>query len=85
MQGVTEASSAVTSTTTTGLRRWSEPIRFRPSGRTEDQKIRLAGQRDFVVDVTLRGLTSMASYSPPTRVTSEVASMETQAMSEVLP
>jgi type II secretion system protein H len=52
----------------TNLRRWSDPIRFQPSGRTEDATIRVTGQRDFVVDVTLRGLTAMASYSAPTRV-----------------
>lgn len=52
-----------------GLRRWSDPIRFEPSGRTQDAIIRVAGQRDFVVDVTLRGLTAMAVYSAPTRIT----------------
>ena len=85
MDGATESSLAVIEPLASGQRRWSEPIRFRPSGRTEDQKIRLNGQRDFVVDVTLRGLTSMASYTSPSRVTSEVATAETQAVSEVLP
>ena len=47
--------------------RWSEPIRFYSSGRTKDHVIRLQGQRNFSVDVTLRGLTGMASYSAPVR------------------
>ena len=81
----TAASAGMSSATTIGLRHWSEPIRFRPSGRTEDQKIRLAGQRDFVVDVTLRGLTSMAGYSAPTRVTPQVASTDSQVVPEALP
>ena len=51
------------------LRRWSHPIRFEPSGRAQDATIRVAGQRNFVVDVTLRGLTAMAVYSAPTRIT----------------
>ena len=49
------------------IRRWSEPIRFVPSGRTKDHIIRLQGQRRFFVDVSLRGLTAMASYSAPAR------------------
>lgn len=48
-------------------RRWSEPVRFLPSGRTKDHVIRLQGQRSFFVDVSLRGLTAMASYSAPAR------------------
>ena len=49
------------------IRRWSEPVRFLSSGRTEDHVIRLEGQRSFSVNVTLRGLTAMASYSAPVR------------------
>lgn len=47
--------------------RWSRPIRFWSSGRTTDHMIRLQGQRNFSVDVSLRGLTGMASYSVPVR------------------
>ena len=68
----------------TGLKRWSDPIRFEPSGRTQDVTIRVAGQRDFVVDVTLRGLTAMASYSAPTRVLPQ-QSPTTTDMAEALP
>lgn len=50
------------------IHRWSEPILFYASGRTKDHTIRLHGQRNFYVDVTLRGLTSMASYSNPVRM-----------------
>ena len=66
------------------LRRWSDPIRFEPSGRAQDATIRVAGQRDFVVDVTLRGLTAMAVYSAPTRITPAQASAPTD-MAEALP
>jgi hypothetical protein len=68
----------------TSLRRWSDPIRFEPSGRAQDATIRVAGQRDFVVDVTLRGLTAMAVYSAPTRITPAQASAPT-GMAEALP
>ena len=47
--------------------RWSEPIRFYSSGRTTDHIIRLQGQRNFSVNVSLRGLTGMANYSAPIR------------------
>ncbi len=69
---------------TASLRRWSDPIRFQPSGRTEDATIRVTGQRDFVVDVTLRGLTAMASYSAPMRVAPPQAPVAT-ATAEALP
>ena len=67
----------------TSLRRWSNPIRFQPSGRTEDATIRVAGQRDFVVDVTLRGLTAMASYSAPIRIAPQASA--TSGTPEALP
>lgn len=49
---------------------WSEPVVFQPGGRTTDRVIRLNGQRNFFVEVTLRGLTGMAGYSAPARVVS---------------
>ena len=60
-----------------GLRRWSDPICFQPSGRAQDAAIRVTGQRDFVVDVTLRGFTAMASYSAPTRIVPQQAAVAT--------
>ena len=68
----------------TSLQRWSDPIHFQPSGRTEDATIRVTGQRDFVVDVTLRGLTAMAIYSAPMRVAPQQAPATT-GMAEALP
>lgn len=52
----------------TSVPRWSEPVLFQPTGRTSDRVIRLNSQRDFFVEVTLRGLTATASYSAPMRV-----------------
>ena len=78
------AASVTSEPSASSLRRWSDPIRFQPSGRTEDATIRVAGQRDFVVDVTLRGLTAMASYSAPTRVLPQ-QSPTTTDMAEALP
>ncbi len=78
------SASVISEPSASSLRRWSDPIRFQPSGRTEDATIRVAGQRDFVVDVTLRGLTAMASYSAPTRVLPQ-QSPTTTDMAEALP
>ncbi len=79
------ASGSVTSEpSTTSRRRWSDPIRFQPSGRTQDVTIRVAGQRDFVVDITLRGLTATASYAAPMRVAPQQAPAAT-GMAEALP
>jgi prepilin-type N-terminal cleavage/methylation domain-containing protein len=44
---------------------WSEPIVFHPNGRTEDAHIRLKGDRNAVVEVSLRGLTGVATASRP--------------------
>lgn len=49
------------------LSRWSEPVRFAPNGRASDATIRMQGSRDFHIDVSLRGLTGIASYSSPQR------------------
>ena len=79
------ASASITSEpSAASLRRWSDPIRFEPSGRAQDATIRVAGQRNFVVDVTLRGLTAMASYSAPTRVEPQQSPSSTN-MAEALP
>jgi prepilin-type N-terminal cleavage/methylation domain-containing protein len=44
---------------------WSEPIVFHPNGRTEDAHIRLKGDRNAVVEVSLRGLTGVVTASRP--------------------
>jgi len=49
------------------LSRWSAPVRIAPNGRAMDATIRVQGSRDFHIDVSLRGLTGMASYSSPQR------------------
>ncbi|MDG1893412.1 MAG: prepilin-type N-terminal cleavage/methylation domain-containing protein [Fuerstiella sp.] len=45
----------------------SQSISFRPNGRSEDSTVTINGSRDFVVTVTVRGLTSAVSYSSPFR------------------
>jgi hypothetical protein len=47
---------------------WSAPIVFYPNGRASNARIRLAGPRDFFVDVTLRGLTGTATISELQRI-----------------
>lgn len=44
---------------------WSDGIVFYPNGRAADATIRLRGERDAVVDVSLRGLTGVATASKP--------------------
>jgi len=44
---------------------WSSPIVFYPNGRAADAKIRLRGERNAVVDVSLRGLTGVATAGRP--------------------
>lgn len=44
---------------------WSSPIVFYPNGRTENAHIRLKGEHQTVVDVSLRGLTGVATASRP--------------------
>lgn len=76
--------SVISGPSAAAIRHWSDPIRFQPSGRTEDVTIRVIGQRDFVVDVTLRGLTAVASYSAPRRVAAPQATGMTD-MTEAVP
>lgn len=40
---------------------WSAPIVFHPNGRAVNARVLLAGQRDFHVEVTLRGLTGVVT------------------------
>ncbi len=65
MQG---ADSPLTGSNQSAALKWSTAIRFLPSGRTQQASLRLVGDREFVVDVQLRGLTGTASYSAPFRV-----------------
>ncbi len=51
----------------------SQSISFRPNGRSEDSIVTINGSRDFVVTVTVRGLTSAVRYSPPFRKVSTTA------------
>jgi len=44
---------------------WSDPIVFYPNGHTENAHIRLKGERDAVVDVSLRGLTGVVTAGKP--------------------
>jgi len=44
---------------------WSDPIVFFPNGRTENAHIRIKGERNAVVDVSLRGLTGVATAGKP--------------------
>lgn len=46
---------------------WSTSITFRPNGRSQDAELTIRGARDFVVTVTVRGLTSAVRYSAPFR------------------
>jgi prepilin-type N-terminal cleavage/methylation domain-containing protein len=78
LNGMDAAAASAASTTDTplqtlavaGVTNWSVPIEFTPAGRTTDHVVRLLGQREFYVDVTLRGLTSMVRYSRPQRLPS---------------
>lgn len=47
--------------------RWSEPLRFRPEGRSQDASLRIGGADRFAVDVNIRGLTSAVGFSAPYR------------------
>ena len=44
---------------------WSDPIVFYPNGRTATAHIRLNGERNAFVEVSLRGLTGVATASRP--------------------
>ncbi len=51
---------------------WSDPIPFRPNGRSADASLTVIGSRDFAVTVSIRGLTSAVSYSAPFRLPASV-------------
>ncbi len=47
---------------------WSAPIVFYPNGRSADATVRLYGERDFQVDVNLRGVLGTVEVAVPVRV-----------------
>jgi prepilin-type N-terminal cleavage/methylation domain-containing protein len=49
------------------LNAWSQPVTFRPNGRTVDSELLIIGSRGFAITVSIRGLTSVVSYSAPFR------------------
>lgn len=51
----------------------SERVRFSVSGRTTGRQLRLSGPREFVVDLTIRGLTGLASSTTPFRAPPVIA------------
>jgi prepilin-type N-terminal cleavage/methylation domain-containing protein len=62
----------------------SERIVFSAIGRTSSRRLRLSGQRQFVIDVAIRGLTSMATCTTPFRPgTTETNTVASAADSEV--
>lgn len=61
---------------------WSASLVFFPSGRTRSQTLQLIGQREFVVDIHLRGLTSAAGYTAPYRPTSPQPELESADAAE---
>ena len=66
------------------LSRWSEPVRIAPNGRAMDATVRVQGSRDFHIDVSLRGLTGMASYSSPQRAVPATQNASTEDESDEL-
>ncbi|MEZ6061821.1 MAG: prepilin-type N-terminal cleavage/methylation domain-containing protein [Planctomycetaceae bacterium] len=55
---------------------WSDPISFFPNGASRDASLIVTGSRDFVVHVSVRGLTSAVSCSAPVRRTAHSSSGE---------
>lgn len=51
---------------------WSAPIVFYPNGRSADATVRLYGDRDFQVDVNLRGVLGTVEVAAPVRVRESV-------------
>jgi prepilin-type N-terminal cleavage/methylation domain-containing protein len=47
---------------------WSAPIIFYPNGRSADATVRLHGERDFQVDVNLRGVLGTVEVAAPVRI-----------------
>ncbi|MCA9109451.1 MAG: prepilin-type N-terminal cleavage/methylation domain-containing protein [Planctomycetaceae bacterium] len=47
---------------------WSEPIVFHANGRTDNAQLRVINQRDFFIDLSLRGLTGIVTSTPPARI-----------------
>lgn len=50
------------------VQRWTDPIIFRPHGRSHNAQLSIRGNRDFAVTVDVRGLTGNVAYSSPFRL-----------------
>ncbi len=50
---------------------WSEPVVFHANGRTDNARLRIINQRDFFIDLSLRGLTGIVTSTPPARMLNE--------------
>jgi prepilin-type N-terminal cleavage/methylation domain-containing protein len=53
----------------------AERLRFSPTGRTTSCSLRLTGQRQFAVELTIRGLTGLARIAQPVRLPTTSESM----------
>ncbi len=65
MQDASVFNSEQSSSLSDSASAWSDPLKFHPAGRSEDAQLRVAGADRFVVDVTIRGLTSNVSFAAP--------------------
>ncbi len=60
-----EAASLGEPSMTVGEDGWSDPILFYPNGKTENAQIHLKGERNAVVDLSLRGMTGVVTATKP--------------------
>ena len=58
----------ISTTEMTEQRAWSKPIIFYPNGRTSNARIRVTDGEQYVVDVSLRGLTGTVRVGPALRI-----------------
>jgi Tfp pilus assembly protein FimT len=68
VKSTTEAAERETESWSVGDEEWSSPVVFHPNGRTSSAKIALRGASDFEIEVSLRGLTGIASIGDAHRV-----------------
>jgi hypothetical protein len=65
---VTDSRSSAGMPWSVGDEEWSSPVVFHPNGRTSNAKIALRGTSNFEIEVSLRGLTGIASIGEAHRV-----------------
>lgn len=65
---VLEANHTARDPWSVGDEEWSSPVVFHPNGRTSNAKICLRGASDFEIEVSLRGLTGIASIGEVHRI-----------------